>query len=362
MTNTDPELFTALLRQVSRSFYPTFRVLPGPLRGPLSLGYLLARSADTIADTEIVPRERRLLLLRLFQDQLRRSEADPRTLQEIRGALAGPAAIPGEIALLDKLPQVLRAYHQTPTADRSRLQFVLLGLSEGMAQDLENFPGGTADSLRAFQTPDQLDQYIYHAAGIVGEFWTDTCYGHCRALHHWDLPAMQQAGIRFGKGLQLINVIRDAPRDLRHGRCYFPETWLHSAHLSPRDLLDPGNSDRFRPILVRLTSLALDYFEVGLDYVLAIPRREVRIRLACLWPLWIGLKTLRLLAQSGRVLDPAVRLRISRSEVYALFRISLACVCFNALLKGYTLTFRDEVEKALQESAAPFGRSGFSHP
>ena len=40
-----------VLRSVSRSFYLSLRVLPKPLRDPLSLAYLLARATDTIADT-----------------------------------------------------------------------------------------------------------------------------------------------------------------------------------------------------------------------------------------------------------------------------------------------------------------------
>src|SRR3954447_8010560 len=44
-----------LLRSVSRSFYLSLRVLPEPLRDPLSLAYLLARATDTIADTPEPP-------------------------------------------------------------------------------------------------------------------------------------------------------------------------------------------------------------------------------------------------------------------------------------------------------------------
>src|ERR1044071_4977148 len=50
----------ALLKQNSRSFYLTLRVLPGPIRPQISLAYLLARTTDTIADTDLVPLERRL--------------------------------------------------------------------------------------------------------------------------------------------------------------------------------------------------------------------------------------------------------------------------------------------------------------
>ena len=49
--HTDRErLLTVLLRGVSRTFSLTLRVLPRSLRGPVGLAYLLARTADTIAD------------------------------------------------------------------------------------------------------------------------------------------------------------------------------------------------------------------------------------------------------------------------------------------------------------------------
>eukprot|EP01034_Spumella_vulgaris_P003029 gene3029-3914_t len=38
----------ALLRGVSRSFYVSIRLLPGPLREPVAAAYLLARATDTI--------------------------------------------------------------------------------------------------------------------------------------------------------------------------------------------------------------------------------------------------------------------------------------------------------------------------
>src|SRR5256885_4103837 len=41
----------SILSRVSRSFYLSIRLLPKKLRDPVSLGYLLARASDTIADT-----------------------------------------------------------------------------------------------------------------------------------------------------------------------------------------------------------------------------------------------------------------------------------------------------------------------
>ena len=61
----EPGLLTGVLKEVSRSFYLSLRFLPGGFRAPVSLGYLLARASDTIADAgEWSVGERRELLNR----------------------------------------------------------------------------------------------------------------------------------------------------------------------------------------------------------------------------------------------------------------------------------------------------------
>ena len=47
----DPET-DKLLETTSRSFYPTLKYLPKKIRGQIGLLYLLARVADTIADSK----------------------------------------------------------------------------------------------------------------------------------------------------------------------------------------------------------------------------------------------------------------------------------------------------------------------
>ena len=56
----------SILARVSRSFYLSIRLLPKKLRDPVSLGYLLARASDTIADTTKMPRESRAAKLQLL--------------------------------------------------------------------------------------------------------------------------------------------------------------------------------------------------------------------------------------------------------------------------------------------------------
>ena len=60
MSEAQKELLVDLLQATLRSFYLTLRVLPAAVRPQIGLAYLLARTTDTIADTELVPLEQRL--------------------------------------------------------------------------------------------------------------------------------------------------------------------------------------------------------------------------------------------------------------------------------------------------------------
>ena len=68
---------------------------------------------------------------------------------------------------------------------------------------------------------------------------------------------------------------------------------------------------------------------------MAIPRRELRLRLACAWPILFALKTLQRISASARLLDPAVTLKMTRMEVYRDIALSTATLGCGWLLTGY---------------------------
>ena len=111
-------------------------------------------------------------------------------------------------------------------------------------------------------------------------------------------------GIRYGKGLQMVNILRDLPEDLKNGRCYIPEVLLKQVNLSPEKLLDPSSAQAFRPLFRQLIQEARGSSRPGLAvYTMAIPRMEVRLRLACMWPILIGIRTLQALSTSPDLLS-----------------------------------------------------------
>ncbi|MDD5558871.1 phytoene/squalene synthase family protein [Candidatus Methylomirabilis sp.] len=329
----DDDLLGALLRRVSRSFYLTLRVVPGDVRQPIGLAYLLARAADTIADTALIDRADRLKYLELFREALRESEAG--RLGAISKALAGSQQVAAERELLTRLEQAFTLFRSLSPSDQSLVRGVVLTLTEGMVMDLATFPGEDEGRLVALETRADLDRYTYYVAGCVGEFWTDIHIAHRPSLAGWDREAMKRRGVRFGKGLQMTNVLRDLPKDLRIGRCYLPQQELQALGLQPADLLDPTAIVKVKPLLHSLLALTLDHYQEGWAYTLAIPRREIRMRLACVWPLFIGIETLALLARSPNLLDPGVVIKVPRGAVYGIMARSLAIAGSDAALDRY---------------------------
>ena len=339
MPSTD-ELLGSLLRQVSRSFYLSLAILPRPLREPLGLAYLLARAADTVADTRLIARSERIDHLQT----LRRAYAGERNeVGVVAGACAPQQAHAAERRLLEQVPAVLGAVAALPAADQGGVRAVLTTITDGMLFDLARFPGEDAAGLAALETLEDLDRYTYLVAGCVGEFWTEVHVAHRPRLARWDLPRMRVLGTRFGKGLQLTNVLRDLPRDLRQGRCYLPRQDLARWGLEPRDLLDPERAPAARPLLAEWLNIALDHYEAGWQYTFAIPRREARMRLACAWPLLIGLRTLDLLAASPNWLDPAITLKVPRVRVYGLMAHSLGTVWSTRALGRQARRLRERI-------------------
>jgi farnesyl-diphosphate farnesyltransferase len=317
-------LLGPLLKGVSRSFYLTMRVLPGGMRDPVGEAYLLARAADTIADTALIPPDRRLALLLSLRERVNGTTDDDAGLQKIADEVAGQQTQSDEKLLLESLGGALNVLAQLDEADRAAVRDIVTTLTQGMEFDLRTFPDERSGDIAALSTVDELDRYTWLVAGCVGEFWTKMIYLHLPGtLDPASREAMYRQGVRFGKALQFVNVLRDCGKDLRIGRCYLPAAMLAQAGLTTQDLLQPGASSRARTIMLELVRIALDHFRAAIDYTLALPRSSMRLRLACLWPILIGLETLELLVANPDWLNPAKASKLKRNDVYRILACSL---------------------------------------
>jgi farnesyl-diphosphate farnesyltransferase len=286
------------------------------------LSYLFARAVDTIADTDLIDRGQRLWYLKQFRQQFAGEAIGWEEVRSIRTALLPHQTHSSERILLTRLEDCFRLYQECTAEDRQRIRNLMVTLPKGMEMDLTKFPGDSAATLTALQTLEDMDQYIYYVAGCVGEFWTVMMYAHKPSLAQWDVAHMSAIGIRFGKGLQLTNIVKDLPRDLRRGRCYVPLDLLKEAGLAPADLLQKENIARFRPVLSRMLKIAVDHLDQGWAYTMSIPRWETRLRLSCMWPILLAGETLKRVAASPDILDPAVNIKVPRPRVYLIMALT----------------------------------------
>jgi farnesyl-diphosphate farnesyltransferase len=324
-------LLGPLLKSVSRSFYLTLRILPAGMREPVGLAYLLARAADTIADTSLIAPEKRLELLVSFRNQMNRVP-DEASLRPIINEVARQQNDSDERVLLESLGSALTLLSQLNHSDREAIQEIVSTLTKGMEFDLRTFPDESSGRIAALQELSELDQYTYMVAGCVGEFWTRMTYAHVPGIYMGDPEKMVERGVRLGKALQMTNVLRDCGRDLRIGRCYIPAAMLARFGLMPQDLLSPDTSLRVQAVLFELVEKALNDFSEGLEYVLALPSLSIRLRSACLWPILIGLQTLVLLVGNQQWLDPLKPSKIPRGNVYRILFLSPPIVMSNRLV------------------------------
>jgi len=342
-----PPSLNELLKQTSRSFYLTLRVLPRAIRPQIGLAYLLARTTDTIADTEIVPVAHRLEALQKLRARILGTSSAGLNF----GELAWHQGLPAERMLLGRVEEALAGLRGLTETDLRLVRKVLDTISGGQELDLRRFGGTTAltparspgerendrnasanlgasastppqpsQKITALQNDAELDDYTYRVAGCVGEFWTEMCVEHLfqpPELRDLGAPRFEELGVRFGKGLQLVNILRDLPADLRKGRCYLPAAKLAEAGLAPADLLAPANEAKFRPLYNCYLDLAKSHLAAGWEYTNLIPFPRFNLRLACAWPILIGSETLKRL-RFEPVLDPAQRVKISRGEVRGL--------------------------------------------
>lgn len=304
------DLLRDLLKQVSRSFYLSLRFLPSNVRHPISLAYLLARISDTIADTTWVPPEDRLSTLKRFAGCVSGKVATPLDFSSIAANQSDQA----EAALLRRADDSVELLNLLSEADRDLVQWVIAIIISGQELDLQRFATASNSNVVALSNRSELDDYTYRVAGCVGEFWTRICLRDLSSKPTVSESEMIELGVRYGKGLQLVNILRDLPRDLQQGRCYLPLDQLDEIGLNPSDLLNARNEAALRPVFDALLDQAHANLVAGWHYTNAYPRSAARIRIACALPILIGFRTLALL-RDAPILDPKVRVKVSRSEV-----------------------------------------------
>jgi 15-cis-phytoene synthase len=234
----------SIARAAAKNFYYGFMVLPPRKRNALSAVYAFMRHCDDIADDNTLSRDDRRNKLAEWLDKVHRALAAQPTDDPVLLALSdAQRAYQIPIGLLDQL-----AFGTAADLDRSQSEnssdVALLG----------------RDQTPRYQTFDELRQYCYGVASVVGLV--------CIKIFGYRDPAAEPLAERCGLAFQLTNIIRDVKEDVGMGRVYFPQEDLAQCGLSAADLAaSPVDLARIRPLLAMEADRALDCYRAGEELI-----------------------------------------------------------------------------------------------
>ena len=317
----------SILEGTSRSFYLSLKELPREIRKQVSLLYMLARTSDTIADSEGGEPGDLLQALESYNEFTQGNSEEAPDLEELSEFQSNIS----EGLLLKNVGKVASNISQFSESDQESIRNCLGIIIGGQILDLKRFSSGV-NGIPSIEENDELDDYAYRVAGSVGEFWTQMSLDHLFKIKEENEAEIFENGVRFGKALQMINILRDIPADLELGRCYIPRRSLDEHGMSPSDLLDSSKMESFRPLYNEYLDLTDQHLDSAVQYIEMLPHSQFRLRGSCMLPVIIGKKTVSLL-RGRNVLDPEKKVKISRSEVKEVVKKVIMAVPFKGSSK-----------------------------
>ncbi len=277
-----------LLVASSRTFALAIPLLPEPSRKEVTIAYLLFRIADTFEDASSWPQARRIEALEHFARMLERPDPDEIRTVARRWAEEVPCEQSGYQELLAELPFVFDSFLSLSPAAVELVRHHTLRTAIGMAGFVERI--GPDGEIR-LQSLDDLRQYCYVVAGIVGELLTEL-FLLDRPVLEPVAESLRERSRPFGEALQLVNILKDSASDATQGRLYLP-----------------GSVDR-----AEVLALARRDLKTATDYVLTLQRAGAERGLVAFSALPVQLAH----ATLDRVETAGPGSKLSRPEVYAI--------------------------------------------
>ena len=212
----------SITRSAAKNFYYAFLLLPRQKRQALCAVYAFMRRCDDITDDATVPVHERQQKLAAWLD----------AFHCVRSGM--PTDEPVLLALTDA-----QRRHNIPVELLDRLAS---GTESDVDAEDQLLCEASAPILTVrFRTFDELRQYCYQVASVVGLA--------CIRVFGYRDPAAEPLAERLGLAFQLTNIIRDVKEDAAMGRVYLPEEDLEKFGISVGELCSPGDPARLRPLL-----------------------------------------------------------------------------------------------------------------
>ena len=320
------------LARVSRTFALTIPQLPRKIRYVIGNAYLLCRIADTIEDEPHLDPDCKRKFLQQFDEVVAGSASANTFVEELSTQLSDKTA-PGEKELVTNSELVVEYHRQLSHGYRDAINRCVGTMCNGMAEYAE------AGSSRHHDL-HHLDRYCYYVAGVVGEMLTDVFCEYSAEIK-LRKEELRNLSTRFGRGLQLINILKDHHEDRSRG-----VNWLAHKPMSANSISSTSNVQETQATqskIIRLLGIAQDHLDAALQYTLLIPANEPAIRRFLAWTLGFAVLTCRRM-HANPAFKKGDEAKISKLQVYT----TIASTSFAAR--------SDQVLRWLFNMAAPLTR------
>jgi len=209
-----------LMQKGSSSFYQAFRGLPSPRREAVYVIYAFCRMID---------------------DSVDEPEQSPYTIHEIRNLFNLLEEAEGHFIW----PALRWLFTSFPHLDKGPF----FRQMDGQLTDLK---------VTHYTSMEELEHYCYLVAGTVGEMLLPV-------LRDDNGTDVAMNGIALGKGMQIVNIIRDVGEDRARARRYVPLELMEKHGYSEQDWANGVVDERFKAIIHELKAAALVWFRIGMD-------------------------------------------------------------------------------------------------
>jgi farnesyl-diphosphate farnesyltransferase len=300
------------LPKVSRTFALNISVLRGDLHRSILTSYLFCRTVDTVEDaTKLDPKIKIRLLIefsRLIEDQGHREKNLTTWIEECK-AVDG---VPNDLDLIQQVARVFNVFNSLPKNHQDQIIPSVSKMAKGMAFFQSRFQFGEITPL---ENMHDLEEYCYFVAGVVGEMLCNLFFQKLSYLPEAAKNTMRNNAVSFGLGLQMTNISKDIIADRNRGWSYVPMSVISEKGLTMDEFHSGASMDKNLLILEGLLKKTKGHLNDALKFTLAIPRTEIALRLFCIWPLWMAVKTVAVLHNNPILLNSNAQVKISRSTV-----------------------------------------------
>lgn len=198
-----------VLKETSRTFFIPITFLQKELKTAVANAYLMMRAIDEIEDNENpeVTSDVKHTILMQIADLLKEEQFSEQKYFEI--------IKPVQAYLTEVTLRLADWIHLLPQGSEKIVKDATSEMAEGM--------GKWAKNDFQVRTKDDLDEYTYYVAGLVGVMLSE--------LWEWNagVKTDRELAIGYGRGLQLVNILRNQEEDFRErGVSFVPEGWTRN--------------------------------------------------------------------------------------------------------------------------------------